>query len=507
MVSEFAKRHGIRLVEEYADDGYTGTNFNRPAFGRLMEDAQAGKVNCVIVKDLSRLGRNYIEMGRFISSVFPSLGIRLIAMNDAFDSFDESNSSNQIVVPFKNLINDAYCRDMSLKIRSQLDLKRRKGKFIGSFATYGYAKDENDRNRLVPDEEAAKVVEMIFNMKMDGYGTKHVIDRLNEMHVPTPLQYKRMRGQNYNSGFRGTLEPKWTATTVNRILRNEIYAGVMIQGKRRKINYKIKKVIDVNERDWVRVENTHEPIVPRETFLAVQRLLNDDVRTSPKEENVYVLSGIVKCADCGQNMVRRMSGRNGKKYYYYYCSSYKHDKTCTPHNLSEAKLYDAVLVSVKSVLSNLAKANELLLEMEERPHDVIGVSILNKQMEEQVREINRYGDLKVQLYMDMTDGIVSREEFKDLNGTFTAKIDGLRHALRKNEKKKEKKLALNVRDVPWISEFLEFGNVQRLDRRIATCLIERVTVYDGGRVEVTFRHGEELEEIIKVAETAREGKE
>ena len=162
MVRDFAERNGIAHIEEYVDDGFTGTNFNRPSFLRLWEDIKAGKINCIIVKDLSRLGRNYIEMGKYLTQWFPQFGVRIIAINDNYDSLDEQNISNQIIVPFKNLINDAYCRDMSIKVRSQLDMKRRNGKFIGSFAVYGYEKDANDHNKLVIDETAAKVVEMIF---------------------------------------------------------------------------------------------------------------------------------------------------------------------------------------------------------------------------------------------------------------------------------------------------------------------------------------------------------
>ena len=506
MVHEFATKNNLQLVNEYVDDGYTGTNFNRPSFSKLMDDIRDNKVNCIIVKDLSRLGRNYIEMGKFISNIFPSLGVRLIAINDNYDSFDESNLSNQIIVPFKNLINDAYCRDMSIKVRSQLDLKRKRGKFIGSFPLYGYEKDEKDHNHLVIDETAAKVVELIFNMKLDGYSTLHIIEKLTEMEIPTPLEYKRICGHNYNSGFRGTLNPKWSTTTINRILRNEMYTGTMIQGKRKKINYKVKKVVDMNEQDWIKVENTHEAIVPKELFDVVQKIMETDTRVSPNEENVYLLSGLIKCGTCGQNMIRRMSSKNGKKYYYYYCSTYKNTGKCSSHNISEVKLYDAVFEVIQSTLSFLSDAYNLLKDMDGRPHDAIGVSLLNKQMESQAREINKYSELKVQLYMDMTDGIVSKEEFKDINGTFTSKIDNLRYSLRQNEKKKEKKLALNVNYIPWIQEFLQYQNVDKLDRRIVVSLIERVVVYEDNKLEVVFQHKEELEEILKVAKMLKEGR-
>lgn len=500
MVRDYAAKNGIKLLDEYVDDGFTGTNFNRPSFIRLWDDIKAGKINCIIVKDLSRLGRNYIEMGRYLTQWFPQFGVRVIAINDNYDSTDEQNVSNQIIVPFKNLINDAYCRDMSIKVRSQLDMKRRNGKFIGSFAVYGYEKDVNDHNKLVIDETAAKVVEMIFNMRLDGYSTLGIVRKLTELGIPTPLEYKRLCGKNFNSGFRSKLDSNWSATSVNRILRNETYTGTMVQGKHRKINYKVKKSIDVGSQDWIRVENTHDAIVPKELFDVVQKLMEKDTRVSPKEDSIYALSGLIKCADCGQNLVRRMTSKSGKCYYYYYCTTYKNHKGCTSHNISEKVLYDTVLSSIQSTLSFLSKAVDLITSMENRPHDKIGLDLLNRQMEGQAREIERYSELKVKLYMDMTDGIIGKEEFKDINATFTAKIDRLNASLRENEKKKEKKLSLNVNEIPWIHEFLEYRNVTELDRRVTVSLIESVVVYDKDRIEVNFHHMEELKEIFAVAD-------
>ena len=504
MIREFAARNNITILEEYIDDGYTGINFNRPSFAKLMEDIDAGFINCIIIKDLSRLGRDYIQMGRFLSQYFPSMGVRVIAINDNYDSFDESNSANQIIVPFKNLINDAYCRDMSIKVRSQLDLKRRNGKFIGSFAVYGYEKDENDHNKLVIDETAGKVVELIFNMKLDGYSTLRIVQKLTELQIPPPLEYKRICGYNYNSGFRASLDARWSVTSINRILRNEMYTGTMVQGKRRKVNYKVKQIIDMDEQDWIKVENTHDAIVPKEFVDVVQRIMEKDTRVSPNAKNLYALSGLVKCGDCGQNLVRRMSSKKGKKYYYYFCTTYKNTKGCNAHNISEEILYETVLRTIQRTLSILAEASELLKEIDSRPQDYTGVSILTKQMETQEKEIEKYNNLKVKLYVDMTDGLIDKNEFMDINATFTAKLDKLNASLHENEKKKEKKLSMNVRDIPWIHDFLQYQNITELDRRVAVSLIENVVVYDKDRIEVNFYHKEEMEEILAIVRQIKE---
>lgn len=504
LVREFAQKSGIDLVDEYADDGYTGTNFNRPAFIRLMEDAKAGRIGCVVVKDLSRMGRNYIEMGRLLTGTFPVLGVRVIAINDNYDSAEDDNSSNHVIVPFKNLINDAYCRDLSLKIRSQLDLKRKRGKFIGAFPTYGYERDEKDHGRLVIDETAGKVVEFIFNMKLDGYSTLRIVQKLNELGLPTPLQYKRICGYDYNSGFRGTLDPKWSATAVNRILRNEIYAGTLVQGKRRKVNYKVKSIVDVAKSDWIRVENAHDAIVPRELFDATQKLLKNDTRVSPAMECLYPLSGLVRCGSCGQNLIRRMSSFGGKKYHYLHCTTHKNGNGCTPHNVSESKVSETVLAAIRQTMGLLSDAEGALAAAEGSARDEIGLAVLNGQMEAQARELERYGNLKVKLYADLTDGVINREEYAHLKAAFAAREEEIRDALRENEKRKERKLSLNIREVPWIREFTKYRTVTRLDRRVAVSLIESVVVYDGGRMEVCFRHGEEIREIMAAAGLGKE---
>lgn len=272
LIRDFAaERPGLHLVEEYADDGYTGTNFERPGFKRMMEDIKSGKINCIIVKDLSRLGRNYIEMGKYLEQIFPMMGIRFIAINDNYDNANtESSDSDSIVVPFKNLLNDSYCRDISIKVRSQLDMKRRKGEFIGGYAIYGYCKDERNKNRLVVDEYAADIVRSIYRRKLEGMSAQAIAEQLNSENVLAPSEYKRLCGLNYHSGFKAGTHAKWQAIQVLRILKNEIYTGTMVQGRRQKINYKIKKIRDVEESGWIRVPNMHEAIIPQKLFDTVQ---------------------------------------------------------------------------------------------------------------------------------------------------------------------------------------------------------------------------------------------
>ena len=494
-----SKHSELSLIEEYVDDGYSGANFERPAFQRMMEDVRNHKINCIIVKDLSRLGRNYIETGRYLEKIFPVLGVRFIAVNDHYDSADTKNDADQIIVPFKNLINDAYCRDISMKIRSQLEIKRKKGEFTGSYASYGYAKDPVDKNHLVIDEYAAEIVRFIFNMKMDGYSADRIAMKLNEMGVLTPMEYKRSCGFNYTCGFRSYKDAKWCATSVLRILKNELYVGTMVQGKTRKINYKVKACMDVRPEDWVRVEGTHEPIVSREIFECVQNLMKLDTRTSPEEEMIYIFSGLLRCGDCGQNMVHRVVKKKGKQYRYYHCSTYKNKEGCTSHNISDAKLQKVVLEAIQKQIALLVQADAIMAQIENIPQQQFGVKLLDSQIRTLNAEVQKYKDLRNNLYQDMVDGIITREEYRDIKQTFTRKMERAEESIRELETKKRRLLSNEMRTQKWVEEFKNCRNIESLDRKVTVMLIKRIVIYSSDRIEIHFNHADEMAELISYA--------
>lgn len=349
LVMDYLKSHPeISVISTYTDDGYTGVNFDRPEFQRMLSDIREGRINCVIVKDLSRFGRNYIESGRYIEKIFPMLGIRFIAITDGYDSINEDMGTDMIV-PFKNLINDAYCRDISIKIRSHMDIKRRNGEYIGAFAAYGYLKDEDNKNHLVIDEYAADVVRDIFSMKLCGMSQQAIADKLNADGILSPIQYKKSIGVGLNSSFQKSVKPKWSYNAVLRILKNEVYTGTVVQGKCTTPNYKIKKRIHKDETDWIRVEDMHDAIIPKSDFDIVQEILLRDTRVAPDQSEVFPLAGMVYCADCGEPMVRKTVPAGDKRYVYYVCSGNKKDKTkCRTHNISEKKLMQGVLEVVQN---------------------------------------------------------------------------------------------------------------------------------------------------------------
>lgn len=301
LIRDFAaERPGLHLIEEYADDGYTGTNFERPGFKRMMEDIKSGKINCIIVKDLSRLGRNYIEMGKYLEQIFPMMGIRFIAINDNYDNANtESSDSDSIVVPFKNLLNDSYCRDISIKVRSQLDMKRRKGEFIGGYAIYGYCKDKRNKNRLVVDEYAADIVRSIYRRKLEGMSAQAIAEQLNSENVLAPSEYKRLCGLNYHSGFKAGTHAKWQAIQVLRILKNEVYTGTMVQGRRQKINYKIVQLSDKRKvlKELQKFEDVQNPVYRAKG--EIMSLTDKVSQMAKKREQLYAdyVAGVVDSED------------------------------------------------------------------------------------------------------------------------------------------------------------------------------------------------------------------
>ena len=488
----------LRFFKEYADDGYSGTNFDRPAFQRLLTDAKNKRFDCIILKDLSRLGRNYIETGKYLEKIFPSMGIRVIALNDNYDSNDRFSDENQFIVPFKNLINDAYCRDISMKIRSHFDIKRKSGQFIGNFATYGYLKDPEDKNRLIIDEYAATIVTMIFDLKLSGMSIGNIGKKLEEMKVEPPYDYKRRCGLKYNSGFKSHGSLKWPPESIKRILTNEMYTGKMVQGKQRKINYKVKKSVPIPKEDWIRVPDTHDAIISVEKFDAVQKLLLLDTRTAVGNQNVYPLSGYLKCADCGQNMIRRSTTmRNGRKVYYYHCSTHKSNGSCSSHNINAEKIESLVLDAIKQQFFVLIKAQDILEKIQQQPLDDIRLKIVDKQLVKLKSDIEYYNNLKVKVYRDYVDNTISKDDYLNLNSRFQEAKERYEKALSTLEEKQKRLLTGQVDLQTWIDEIAQYRDVSSLNRNMVVSLIDSVQVFENGSVQVNFIYDDEIKAIFE----------
>ena len=366
LIENFVQRNpDIEVVSEKIDDGYSGIIFDRPAFKEMMQDVTDGNINCVIVKDLSRLGREYIETGRYLRRVFPAYGVRFIAITDNIDTAHESNGDD-LTVSVKNIMNEAYCRDISIKTRTSLDVKRRNGDFVGAFTVYGYMKSEDNKNQLVPDPYAARVVRDIFRMRLEGASALRIARELNRLGILSPLAYKKNNGLPYaKKGYADKEDCKWSATTIIRILQDETYTGTLVQGKQGTPHYKIKQMEQRPESEWIRIPDAHEALIAKQDFDLVQRIRNLDTRTAPKEDTVYLFSGVLICGCCGNRMTRKTNRVNGKEYHYYYCPTGKKKGCANPTMLKESTLIDCVRESLKAYICNVASLETMLTSIDQ----------------------------------------------------------------------------------------------------------------------------------------------
>ena len=496
LIHDFVKdKADIQIVSIREDDGYTGTDYDRPDFQRMMDDIRAGIVNCVIVKDLSRFGREYINAGKYIDRLFPYYGVRLISINDGIDTITR-NSSDDFNIMVKNLMNDNYCRDISIKIRSQLQVKRKNGEFIGAFAPYGYEKSVEDKNKLVIDLYAAEVVRDIFRWKLEGINQDAIARRLNEQGILSPMEYKKSKGLSYKTSFKTKSKALWTPVAVRRILTNPVYVGTLIQGIRTRPNYKIKTVVVNEEAKWAICENAHEAIIKPRTFLLVQRLLELDTRTSPYEEGVFSLAGLLYCGDCNGPMVRKTQTASGKKFYYYVCGQHKKNGECTTHRISKTQLEDAVLKLLQEHIRLLMELDTCLKAIRNAPIRRLSIQKAEERLLEVEGDIERYRRLKLSAYEDMKEGVLSKEDYLDIKVQYEARITDAH--LAEEQVRREINLYLENGNAPqqWIQEFIEYRNIQSLTRLVAVECIERIVIYEDKRIEVTFTHMQDYQALV-----------
>ena len=492
LVTDYLKSHpDLKLYSIYTDDGYSGVNFERPEFQRMLNDIRSGAVNCVVVKDLSRFGRNYIESGRYIEKIFPMLGVRFIAITDNYDSVNETYG-NDMIVPFKNLINDAYCRDISIKIRSHMDIKRRNGEYIGAFAAYGYLKDPKNKNHLIVDEYAADVVRDIFAMKLCGLSLQAIADKLNSEGTLSPIQYKKSIGVPLESSFQKAVKPGWSYNAVLRILQNEVYTGTTVQGKSTTPNYKIKKRVHIDKCDWVRVEKTHDAIVSQYDFRLVQSLLRRDTRVSPDSGRLYPLAGLVFCGDCGAAMWRKVTTYKGKKYFYYACSGNKKDKgSCSCHSISEEKLQTAILEMLKNHVKNILSLARAVEIINQAPEESNRIQLQDARIEKLKEELAASAKHQKNLYEDYRDGILSRDEYVMLKEQYERDDDRIQDAVRKIEQNRADILANKTLKSEWLDMIRKYEDAGQLDRNMVISLIDKIEIYEHGVISIHYRFEDE----------------
>ncbi len=503
LIRDFFKRNPeLRECGMKVDDGYTGSNFDRPAFQEMMAEVKAGKINCIVVKDLSRFGREYLDAGEYIEKIFPFLGVRFIAINDHYDSLHSNVESDQLIIPLKNLVNETVCRDTSVKVRSQFEIKRRSGDFIGSFAVFGYAKDPADHHRLIVDSYAAGVVRDIFQWKLEGISAGDIADRLNEAGIFTPLDYKRSQGMRAYTPFRSKSESTWSAGMVLRILKNPVYIGVLEQGRVTTLSYKVKRKIYKPREEWAIVHDHHEAIIDPYDFETVQRVLALDTRTSVRGRAVELFSGMVVCGECGAAMIRKTIPSGRKKYIYYACAAHKNEKTCYSHSIRDCMLEEIVLESTRRHIEDVVGLAGML--------DLVGVAQLQKakvkklreRLEKKQEEIDRYQTLLRSLYESLTEGIIDCEEYHDLKKSYTRRREEAEAQADELQREMEQEFDA-VSNQGWFEQFRKHQGITTLDRCIVVSLIERIMVYRDHRVEVVFRWHDEFQYYLELLAQAQ----
>lgn len=492
ILKEYLKLHpDIEFYDFYVDDGWSGTSFDRPDFSRMMQDIYSGSVNCVIVKDLSRFGRNYTDAGYYLDNVFVRLRVRFIALNNGVDTASNSmNAATQCIsVGVTNVINESVAATTSVNVRGTLNANREAGKFIGSFAAYGYMKDPEDRSKLIIDEEAAGVVKLIFEKFVSGESILGITKDLNEMGVPNPSMYKKLKGFKYKHPAGKINDGLWPDSSVRRILKNEMYIGNMVQGKNTTISYKIKQCVAVPKEEWFVVEGTHEAIIDSETFAKAQALFNLNTRKPPKEKELNLFAGLVRCADCRRIMNKKSNKHPYGEYHYYRCVTKRRMKKggCTNHTIRIDKLEEAVLVFLQKMVEIAAEYDVILERINSSDKRKNKSENIRKSLETQIKEREKCTQMLTELYPDWKNGIITQEEYLSIKASIYEKaekldlsIESLKSAADEYEKGVDGKNQ-------FVASFKRLGTIEKLTRPILTEFVEEILVHEGGSITIHLK--------------------
>ena len=478
LLMQYIKENKLNFISEYVDDGVSGTSFDRPGFNKMIADIENGKINMVVTKDLSRLGRNYVQSGLYIEDYFPEHNVRFIAILDNIDTaYDNSNND---IAPFKSILNEMYAKDTSKKINSVLQSKRNNGEYLGT-APYGYKKDPENKYHLIVDEEAAKIVKLIYEKYLAGFGTMQIADYLSKKKIPIPSDYnKRKRGaKSLTYGL-------WQQSTVRFILSNEIYTGTVIQGKRKKVSFKSKKFINLPEEDWVKVENMHEAIISKEDFERARKVINS-TKGSRVVQNDYLFKGLLRCYDCGGYIGIRSPDKNGN--IYGRCQRYgrfgKFD-VCSPHNFNyqvfEEQMLE-VLREVCKIYTDTKRLEEIAKQSKSKQKQEIDIKAKMESFKEAIEKETRKIEV---MYDDRLSGVISIDEYMKNANRIKETIKGYEQNIKELEQElsgEDDKTKSESRLDNLIEEFL---NMEKPTKEIIREFIEKIEIHSDKQVDIYF---------------------
>ncbi len=510
VLQKYVRERGWNEIGCYCDDGYSGTNFNRPAVKRLIEDAKAKKINCIIVKDLSRFGRNYIEFGQYTDYLFPTLGCRFIAVNNGIDTMSQNGSTD--VMCFLNLFNEFYSRDTSKKVKAVKKACAESGKYMGTYAPYGYKRDPENKHRFVIDEDIAPNVRRIFSLRAGGMSFRAIALLLNKEGIPSPgtLYYQRKGTSDVRN-----VNHLWADVTVKTLLRNEVYIGNMVQGKYGTVSYKTNKLVSKPKDQWIRVEGTHEPIISMEIWETVCKIDTQKVRKSPTSDGIRsIFTGLVYCADCGfkmRNQVERFTYKDGTpgRYSSFLCGNYSRSgkNACTIHSIYENVLYEIVLADIREKAQYAAYDSEALIDTitrmkEKEAHG----KIVSCEQEYRVtsKRLAELEKLMQNLYEDKYRGTIPQSVFQTLMQKYEAERAEKSAALPELEARLKTHTDTRRDAERWVEIIRKYTELTELDEAILFELVERIevgntVVIDGQRVcdvKVSYRFVGNVDEAM-----------
>ena len=504
LMKNYVKDHeDIVIEEEYYDASFTGANFERPDFKRMLEDAKTGRINCIIVKDLSRLGRNYVEMGNYIERVFPFLNVRFIAVTDDFDSF---RPGTDLMMPLKNIVNEFYAKDISKKVSTAHRRKWTTDEYMCGFAPYGYLKSKTEKNRIVVDEATAGNVRLIYKLFLDGKGYTPIAKYLNEQGIMSPLMYLKSLGYQQNVRTNGV----WTKTTVKSILTNQAYIGSAVHGKVVIEKYNNIPLHATDPSEWVVVENTHEPLIDKKTFEKVQERVKEIsdayfakefTKHPPNEMNL--LKGKIVCGDCGKGM--RLSPRTTKSYVYF-CGTFSDgiNPACSRHKIDQEEVNKAVFAQISNHMRCCIDALKVIRELNARSSGLKKYDVYEKAITRQRRELEKVNRKFSELYGDYSEHLINESEYLTLKQQYLLKSEALKKEI-DNLLVSQNLYSKNYKiDEDWENLINKYLKCRKLNKELADAFVDKVQVFEDGRISVNLVYDDCLEELLQV-KNKREG--
>ena len=495
-------KNDMVIYSVYCDDGATGTNFERPEFQRMMYDIYNGKVNCIIVKDLSRFGREYIETGEYLEKIFPLIGVRFIAINDNHDNMVEPFN---ITVPIKNIINSFYVRDLSKKSAAALRIKQINGEYIGTYAVYGYIKSPEDNHKLIIDEEAAAVVRMIFNYKLQGYSNQQICRKLFEQNIMPPVRYKYEKGISTKGRYSDNIY--WSDSTISDMLKNEMYIGNMVQGKTRTRFVGYRQFQTLPRDEWHIVEGTHEPIISKEVFNKVQEIIAEYKRTNGNrfnkkyKDSPNIFKNKIFCGECG-GVYKRHRYLNSKRRmeYSYMCKLHtKYPTECDCETIKGRVLNNLVLTAIKAQVLNMANLEKVFEGVISNKDTLQKRYSINTKIGSALSKIAELKKQRVRLSVDLTKKLIDEDEYVILRDRYNDELE--RELLKLKEVEKEQGKFNKILSIKsWIDELKRYGRAKKLTQEIVDAFIKKVTIYKHERIEIEWLHTDTFANVLKTLE-------